>query len=310
MEKSGICVFGSLNIDLTVRLARFHVPGETVTGKSFHTFTGGKGGNQAVAAARLGSAVRMVACLGADANGAMYRDVLKKEGVDVSRVQVLEEETSGVALIEVDDAGENRIAIVAGANGRVDAALAREASEAIARSRCLLLQLETPMEGVMEAARVARQSGVTVILDPAPARPVPDELLALCDYVTPNETELHTLTGLPTDSEAEAAAACQSLIQRGAGAVINKRGPKGALLVTAEGARPAPGFRVQAVDTTAAGDTFNAGFAVGLDKGWSVDQSLRLANAAAAISTTALGAQAAMPGLMKALALIKEQAAQ
>ncbi len=305
MAKTGICVFGSLNIDLTMRLERFHVPGETVTGKSFHTFTGGKGGNQAVAAARLGGEVRMVGCLGADAHGVMYRDVLKGEGLDVSRVKMMENETSGVALIEVDDAGENRIAIVPGANARLDAAMAREAAEVIARSRCLLLQLETPMDGVLEAAGIARENGVTVILDPAPAQPVPDELLALCDYVTPNETELAALTGLSVDAEEEAVAACRRLTARGAGAVINKRGPRGCLLVTADEVHPSPGFEVKAVDTTAAGDTFNAGFASGLDRGWRVDEALRLANAAAAISVTGLGAQAAMPPFVKALKLMK-----
>ena len=304
MEKNGVCVFGSLNIDLTVRLERFHVPGETVTGRSFHTFTGGKGGNQAVAAARLGARTAMIACLGQDANGDMYRRVLENEGVDTALVRAVPGETSGVALIEVDDAGENRIAIVPGANACLSVFHAREAREVIARCRCLLLQLETPLEGVMEAARMAREAGSVVILDPAPARPLPDELLALCDYLTPNETELNTLTGMSADSEEDAVAACRSLLARGAGAVINKRGAKGALLVTREGALNAPGFRVNAVDTTAAGDTFNAGFAVGLDRGWSVEESLRLANAAAAISTTALGAQPAMPEGSKALALL------
>ena len=303
MEK-GVCVFGSLNIDLTVRLQRFHAPGETVTGRSFHTFTGGKGGNQAVAADRLGAKTAMIACLGADANGDMYLRALAKEGVDAARVARMMGETSGVALIEVDDAGENRIAVVPGANACLTAALAREARDAIAARACLLLQLETPLEGVIEAARIAHEAGLTVILDPAPARPLPDELLALCDYLTPNETELAALAGCPAESEADAVAACRRLLARGAGAVINKRGAKGALLVTREDVLSAPGFRVNAVDTTAAGDTFNAGFAVGLDRGMRVEDALRFANAAAALSTTALGAQPAMPTLDEALALL------
>ena len=304
MKKNGICVMGSLNIDLTVRLTRFNKPGETVTGQSFHTFTGGKGGNQTVAAARLGGMVRMIACLGADAHGTMYREALRNEGVDASRVKMLSDETSGVALIEVDDTGENRIVIVAGANARLDAAQVRESAEIIAGSHCLLMQLETPLDGDIEAATIAHENGVTVILDPAPARELPDELLALCDYITPNETELHTLTGMPVDTDAEAEAACRRLLARGVGAVINKRGAKGALLVTPERVLVSPGFVVKAVDTTAAGDTFNAGFAVGLERGWSVDESLRLANAAAALSTTKLGAQAAMPPFMRARALM------
>ena len=249
----------------------------------------------------------MVACLGADANGALYRQALEREGVNAAHVAALPDETSGVALIEVDDAGENRIAIVAGANARLDAARAREAAEAIANCRCLLLQLETPLEGVIEAARIAHEAGATVILDPAPARPLPDELLALCDYVTPNETELATLTGLPVDTDEQAEAACRRLLERGAGAAINKRGAKGALLVTKDAVLPAPGFPVKAVDTTAAGDTFNAGFAVGLDSGLAVAEALRLANAAGALSTTALGAQPAMPTLDQAEGLLKTE---
>ena len=303
MEK-GVCVFGSLNIDLTVRLQRFHAPGETVTGRSFHTFTGGKGGNQAVAAARLGAKTAMIACLGADANGDMYLRALAKEGVDEARVARMMGETSGVALIEVDDAGENRIAVLPGANACLTAALAREVRDTIAARVYLLLQLETPLEGVIEAARIAHEAGLTVILDPAPARPLPDGLLALCDYLTPNETELAALAGCPAESEADAVAACRRLLARGAGAVINKRGAKGALLVTREDVLSAPGFRVNAVDTTAAGDTFNAGFAVGLDRGMRVEDALRFANAAAALSTTALGAQPAMPTLDEALALM------
>lgn len=304
---SGICVFGSLNIDLTVRLARFHVPGETVVGRSFHTFTGGKGGNQAVAAARMGGEARMIGCLGDDANGRLYRDVLEKEGIDTSNVAALADETSGVALIEVDDAGENRIAIVAGANARLDAARVQAVRDAIAGCRCLLLQLETPLEGVIEAARTAREAGATVILDPAPARPLPNELIALCDYITPNETELQTLTGQPVDTDEEAEAACRYLLARGAGAVINKRGAKGALLVTKDDTYPAPGFSVKAVDTTAAGDTFNAAFAVGLCRGDSVKDALRLANAAAALSTTALGAQGAMPTMGETEKLLRRE---
>ena len=295
MNKESICVFGSLNVDLTVRMARFHAPGETVTGESFNVYTGGKGGNQAVAAARLGADVKLAACLGTDANGDLYAATLAREGIDAAGVRRLADVSSGVAVIEVDDSGENRIVVVPGANARLDAAAADAAREIIASCGLLLLQLETPLDGVIEAARIARAAGRTVILDPAPARPLPDELLALCDYVTPNETELATLTGMPVSSDEEALAACRALLQRGAKAVVHKRGARGALWVDETHVVAAAGKRVKAVDTTAAGDTFNAGFAVGLAEGQSVESALELANAAAAISTTAPGAQTAMP---------------
>lgn len=295
MSKRDICVFGSLNVDLTVRMARFHAPGETVTGTSFATYTGGKGGNQAVAAARLGTNVHLVACLGQDANAQLYSAALEREGIDAEGVSRLEGESSGVAVIDVDDRGENRIVVVPGANARLDAAAACSKKDILSNCSILLLQLETPLDGVFEAARIAHEAGKTVILDPAPAQPIPDELLKMCDYITPNETELSTLTGQSVETDEEALSACRELIERGARAVLHKRGARGALLVDRERVLPVPGYRVHALDTTAAGDTFNAGFAAGLSEGMDVEPAIKLANAAAAISTTAHGAQTAMP---------------
>ncbi len=305
MNHQKICVLGSLNIDLTVGMERFHQPGETVTGSSFHTFTGGKGGNQAVAAARLGGNVVMVGCVGTDAHGSLYLDTLKQEGVNTQFVERTDETATGVALIEVDAQGENRIVVVPGANQAVDCDLVSRCVEAIQDSCALLLQLETPVESVTHAAAIGRRMGAKVILDPAPARPLSDALLTLCDYITPNETELHTLTDLPVDTDEQAIAACAQLIRRGAGAVLHKRGARGAMLVTEKGARFFPGYKVDPVDTTAAGDTFNAGFAVGLSMGLPVDDAIRLANGAAALSTTQMGAQAAMPGLYEACGLVE-----
>ena len=291
----GICVLGSLNIDQTVRVHAFPTAGQTVPGQSFHIFTGGKGGNQAVAAARLGASVRAVACVGDDIYGGMYRDALSREGVDVSFLGVVAGISTGTAVIEVEDSGENRIIVVPGANAALGADLVRARCDVIRGSAFLLLQLETPMDGVIAAARAARGAGVTVILDPAPVCPLDEELLSLCDYVTPNETELRALTGLPVELEAQAEAACRRLLACGAGAVVNKRGAAGALYVSRERVFSVPAFAVKAVDTTAAGDTFNAGLAVGLDGGMSVAEAIRFANAAAGLSTTALGAQTAMP---------------
>ena len=303
-EHKGICVLGSLNIDQTVRVNVFPLTGQSVTGLSYHTFTGGKGGNQAVAAARLGGAVSMVACLGDDLHAEMYISALRREGVDAARVSRLQGYTTGTAVIEVENSGENRIVYIPGANMGLSEALVDAAADLIARSRCLLMQLETPIEGIERAAAIAREAGTTVILDPAPARPVSDRLLSLCDYVTPNETELAVLTGLPAGTEPEAEAACRHLIGRGARAVLNKRGAKGSMLVTRDACRAFAPYAVQAVDSTAAGDTFNAAFAVGLTMGLSVDRAIQLANAAGALSTTGLGAQTAMPTLAACEALM------
>lgn len=305
MNQGRLCVLGSLNVDLTVTMERFHQPGETVTGTRFMTFPGGKGGNQAVAAARLGAQVCMVACVGEDDYGRMYLRVLKEEGVDTARVRSFAGQETGVALIEVDSAGENRIVVVPGANRLLSCDLVSEAEDALAACAHLLMQLESPIESVTHAAALMRRHGGRVILDPAPARPLPDALLCLADFLTPNETELAALTGLPVEDEEDAARACRALLDRGVGAVVNKRGARGALLVTREGALRIPGFKVQAVDTTAAGDTFNAGFAVGLSMGMPMTDAIRLANAAAALSTTCMGAQGAMPSLDAALSLAR-----
>ncbi|NLG25187.1 MAG: ribokinase [Clostridiales bacterium] len=306
MNRQPICVLGSLNIDLTVTLERFHQPGETVNATGFSTFTGGKGGNQAVAAARLGAEVHMVACVGDDTNAGVYRAALDEAGIGRDYLFVEPALPTGVALIEVDARGENRIAVVAGANAALTADRVSQAGPLLPRCGLLLLQLETPIEAVHHAAALARQAGGRVILDPAPARPLSDGLLQLCDLITPNEHELGIVTGLPSDDEDQAIAACAQLIRRGARAVVNKRGRRGALLVTPEGAVRIPGYRVDAVDTTAAGDTFNAGLAVGLSMDLPLPDAVRLANAAAALSTTAMGAQGAMPALGAALALIDE----
>ncbi len=305
MKNSKICVVGSLNVDLTVSLERFHQPGETITGTGFATFTGGKGGNQAVAAARLGGDVYMVGCVGCDANGDLYLDTLKKEGIRTDFVERTDEVPTGVALIEVDKAGENRIVVVPGANHAVTTDMISRSLKAITDSGVMLLQLETPIESVTHAAAIAKRNKLKVILDPAPARPLSDALLYLCDYITPNETELAMLTGLPVETDEDALAACSKLIKRGVGAVLHKRGAKGALLVTKQGARVFHGYKVDAVDTTAAGDSFNAGFAVGLAMDLPVEDAVRLANAAGALSTTAMGAQAAMPDLYSACALVE-----
>ena len=230
MKKSEITVLGSLNVDLTINLPRFHVPGETITGTAFHTFLGGKGGNQAVAAAKLGGKVHMIGCVGQDAYGDMYLKEMERLGIDAAHVRREQDAPTGTALIEVDAKGENRIAIVPGANAALNCDLVSDSVETIRASRVLMMQLETPIESINHAAAVAHKLGCTVILDPAPARPVGPEILLLCDYVTPNETELSILTGMPTATQEQAIDACAKLLDMGVKAVVHKRGSKGAMV--------------------------------------------------------------------------------
>lgn len=304
MEKR-LCVLGSLNIDMTISVPHFNQPGESLTGTALAIHTGGKGGNQAIAAARLGAQAALIGCLGSDANGKMYREVLESEGVEVSGVYTAESTPSGMAFIEVVPSGENRIAVAQGANDALDAALIRKAEGLIASCDVFMCQLENPQDVIVAGLRLASKHGCTIILDPAPARALEDDVLALCDYITPNETELEILTGMPVGTIEEAVCAARTLIARGARAVLHKRGAAGALLVTAEYSRMYAGFTVEAVDTTAAGDSFNAGLAVGLLCGEPLEQAIALANAVGALSTTKPGAQAAMPTREEASAFLK-----
>lgn len=300
-----ICVIGSLNVDLTVSVPRFNLPGETIFGTDFKTYPGGKGGNQAVAAAKLGADVTMCGALGDDGNSEVYRGLMKKLGIR-DLVRVVPGVPSGVALIEVDTAGENRIVVISGANMKVDPAQLDADMESIMECDVFLLQLEIPLDTIEYIAEKLHAAGKTVILDPAPApaTPLSDRLLASVDYVTPNETELAAISGCPTGTEAEIEAAAHVLQAKGCANVIAKIGARGAMWGGADGMIRVPGFKVKAVDTTAAGDSFNAGFAVGLAEGKSVSDAIRFANAVGALSTTAVGAQGAMPSYAQAEALM------
>ena len=299
-----IQIIGSLNIDLTVLLPRFHQPGETITGSDFRIFSGGKGGNQAVAAARLGAMVHFIGMLGADDYGAFYLRVLREAGVDVSGIGRTNEAASGIALIEVDRAGENRIALVPGANALVEDGHVKLHQEKLRGGKICMLQLEIPLNTCMEAAGRARAGSDMVILDPAPAIPLPDSFLRHVDFITPNEGELALLTNMPTATMENVKAAAGSLITRGAGAVVAKLGANGCLYMDGRRALHVPGFQVDAVDTTAAGDSFNAGLAFALANGYSIEKALRFANAVGAVSTTGVGAQSAMPKLEQVETLI------
>jgi ribokinase len=290
-----IAVVGSLNMDFVVGVSRLPKPGETRPGHGFRTIPGGKGANQACAAGRLGGRCAMIGRVGEDVFGVQLATGLRADGVDVSGVAVTPGEPTGVALIFVEDGGQNVIVIAAGANGR----LATEDLGFLAQSKdgLLLLQLESPPATVEAAAARGRALGMTTILDPAPARPLPPALLAHIDILTPNESEARVLLGQPPGdvTEAEAPAIAAALRRLGPRTAIVKMGGKGAWLDDGCGSRHIPGFAVKAVDTTAAGDTFNGALAVALAEGRPLAEAMRFANAAAAISVTRPGAQASIP---------------
>ena len=298
MTVPAIVVVGSLNADLVVHVPRFPVAGETISGEGFVLLPGGKGANQACAAARLGGVVAMVGQVGRDDQGGMLRESLRRAGVDVRLVDQDEQAATGVAIISIDATGENQIILAAGANGTFTPERLARALPLIRSASVLLLQLETPLDTVMRAAMEAQAAAVTVVLDPAPARDIPDQLLHLASYVTPNEGELARLAGAPVANEpsmADIDAQAARLIARGATRVLAKLGARGARLITADGVTQWPARSVTPVDTTAAGDAFNGAFAVALSEGAELDRAVRFATTAAGISVTRHGAQPSMP---------------
>ena len=294
--RGAITVVGSLNMDFVVQVERLPRPGETVLGGRFATQPGGKGANQACAAARLGGRVRMVGRVGDDGFGVELRRNLEADGVDTRGVQVSAALPSGVALIFVDASGQNQIVVAAGANQTLTRS---DVDEAIAGASegFLLLQLESPLETIEHAAALGARRGLGVVLDPAPARALPDTLLANVSCLTPNESEALTLLGRPGSvvSLAEAPGVARALLERGPRAVVLKLGALGAYADAGSGGRHFPAARVDALDATAAGDTFNGAFAVALAEGRPFADAVAFANAAAALSVTRLGAQASIP---------------
>jgi ribokinase len=291
-----IVVVGSLNADLVVHTPRFPAPGETTTGTGFAIYPGGKGANQAVAAGRLGGDVAMVGRVGDDDHGRLLRASLQAASVDTAAVMTDPDAATGVAVITIDATGQNQIVLAPGANHRLRPEDVERHRGLVEGAAVVLLQLEVPLETVATAARIARDAGVTVVLDPAPARAEALELLPLVDVLTPNETELRLLAGAPSGpaSPSEALLMARTLLGRGARAVVAKLGAAGAVLVSAEGERTWPAPVVKAVDTTAAGDAWNGAFAVALAEGREMRDAGPFANAAAALSVTRPGAQPGM----------------
>lgn len=287
-----IIVIGSLNADLVVRAPRFPAPGETISGEDLAIIPGGKGANQAVAAARQGASVAIVGRVGNDSFGPTLIQNLQKNNVNTAHVKT-DEAATGTAIIVVDASGQNSIVLSPGANGKVTPA--DVASVSFQDVDMLLLQLEIPLESVIRAASLARQNGLRVILNPAPACQLPDSLLADVDILVPNESELQLLTDIPVTGTASAETAAQVLLAKGVKTVIVTLGEKGALLVTPEQAQHVPAFEVEVVDTTAAGDAFIGGLAAALLKGRLLEEAVSYGNASGALATTKFGAQPSLP---------------
>jgi len=290
-----IVVVGSSNTDMIIQCERIPRPGETVLGGQFTMAAGGKGANQAVAAARAGGQVTFVARVGDDLFGANAVQGFTRDRIDVTHVIRTPGEASGIALIMVDRRGENSIAVASGANSRLTPEDVDGVEMVIAGSACVLAQLEIPVETVCRAMELAARHGVRAMLNPAPARELPDVLLRAVSILTPNETEAELLTGLSVRSEAEAARAAEQLAARGPRTVLITLGARGVYVHDPEWQGTVSGFPVEAVDTTAAGDVFNGALATALSEGKNLRDAVRFACAAAAISVTRLGAQPSAP---------------
>jgi ribokinase len=290
-----VVVVGSSNTDMVINVPHLPKPGETIMGGRFAVAGGGKGANQAVAAARSGGQVDFIACVGSDSFGDTAVNAWKKDGISVDLVVRDQSAPSGVALIFVDSAAENCIAVAPGANDRLAPADIDRGTSAIAAASIMLLQLEVPLETVRHALAVARSCGTRTILNPAPARPLDQEILASISIITPNETEAELLTGVRIDDDASAERAATLLLERGPETVIITLGSRGAFLATGTMRKLIPGFAVTPVDTVAAGDVFNGALAVALAEKRSLIESIRFGHAAAAISVTRHGAQPSAP---------------
>lgn len=290
-----LIVFGSINLDLVTKTPRLPLPGESLTGHNFFTAFGGKGANQAVMAARLGIETYMVGRVGNDSFGQELLGSLQESGVICDRVFVDPSIHSGVAVITVEDSGENTIILVPGANGQVNQTDVEQINPLFSDAFALLLQLEIPLAAVKAAAENARKAGVKVILDPAPAQVnVPADFYPLVDIITPNETEASLLVGFPVNSAETAAKAAQELQRRGVEIVLVTLGAKGVFCATKDDDFFLPAFSVEAIDTVAAGDAFNGAIATALATGKSLREAVVWGAAAGALATTKVGAQSSL----------------
>lgn len=307
METAKLVVLGSINADHILNIKQFPQPGETVIGQQYKVAFGGKGANQAVAAGRSGADIAFIACVGADDMGERIRQQLVTDRIDTQPIEAIADSTTGVALIFVNAEGENVIGIDAGANAAVTPDYLDRHKQKVIDADALLMQLESPLETVIAAAKLAKQHQTQVILNPAPACELPDELLAMIDMITPNETEAQRLTGIAVNNDADADRAAQILHEKGIGCVIITLGSRGVWLSENGKGKLVPGFKVKAVDTIAAGDTFNGALVTALLEGKQMSDAVRFAHAAAAIAVTRPGAQPSVPWREEIDAFLQQQ---
>ncbi|MEL6655119.1 MAG: ribokinase [Bacteroidota bacterium] len=295
MKQQNILVIGSSNTDMVIRSSHLPAPGETILGGSFMMNAGGKGANQAVAAAKLNGAVTFIARLGADVFGQQAMVDWQELGIQTDYIVTDSDNPSGIALILVDQKGENCISVALGANAALVPHDINQAVNAVDAADYLLMQLEVPLETVVHAAHLAKQGGAKIVLNPAPAQALPDELLRELSIITPNQTEAELLTGIAVNDLDSAAHAAAYLRQKGVQTVIITMGAQGAYVQSENLEELIPAPKVQTVDTTAAGDTFNGALVVALAEGRPLQEAIRFANAAAAYAVTQPGAQASTP---------------
>ena len=290
MSKGNILVIGSSNTDMTIRASRLPAPGETILGGEFKMGRGGKGANQAVAAKRLGGNVTFVCKVGNDVFGNESVQAYTAEGMDISRI-LRSEKPSGTALIMVDDSGENCISVAPGANGDISVEDIRSIADLIRSASYLILQLEIPVAAVVEAAHIAHEAGVCVILNPAPATKLPESIFADIDILTPNQTETAILTGISDDPDKAVA----RLAELGVGRIVMTRGSKGSAVYENGKCTLVDACKVNAIDATAAGDTFCGALCVGLSEGLDLVEAARFATRASALTVQKMGAQSSIP---------------
>ena len=297
MNKQGVLVVGSSNLDLVVTAKRFPNPGETIFGKKFEMFPGEKGANQAVCAARLGCKTTFIGKMGNDDFREKLSSILIEAGVDTKNLLVDSNEHTGTALITVDESGQNQIVVISGSNMKLSPKDIEQKSALFSHAAVVLAQLEIPIETVVQTAELARQNHALFILNPAPAASLPDGLFPLIDFITPNENELELLSGIKIVDDSSIKRASEKLMQKGVRNIIVTLGKRGAMLVNHTCAKLFPVSEVKVVDSTAAGDAFNGAFASSISEGHSIEESIEFANKVASISVTRMGAQSSMPFL-------------
>jgi ribokinase len=295
MDKEGVLVVGSANIDMVVTTDRFPYPGETIFGKKFQTYSGGKGANQAVGCAKLGIKTYFIGKFGNDDFGVTLAKNMRKDGVNLDHIFIDNDESTGTALITVNNEGQNEIIVISGSNMKLYPSDIEKKISLFEQVRVVLSQFEIPIETVAKAAEICKRAGSLFILNPAPGRKIPDELLEQIDFLTPNEIELELISGMQINDEESICNASKVLLKRGVKNVIVTMGSIGSLWVNKNKCLKFPAIKVQAVDTTGAGDAFNGALAFSLAYGNSPEKSIEFANKVASISVTRMGAQSSLP---------------